>query len=171
MKGKNVIMLSRIRSLLFCATLTGFGLISTTNHTGIHAAEKNAPQVQVKVLQANPLKGLHDGKPAKSSLIEVTLDPLASSPPHYHPGPVTGYVLEGTFEFQIGDRALRVLHAGDTFFEPSMILHRVSRNPDKQKRTRVLVTLIHPADAKRLTIPAKEVKPQESTRESAELEK
>jgi len=146
-------------------------LISTTNHTGVHAAEKNAPKVQVKVLQSSSLKGLHDGKPAKSSLIEVTLEPLASSPPHYHPGPVTGYVLEGTFEFQIGDQSLRVLHAGDTFFESSMILHRVARNPDKQKRTRVLVTMIHPADAKRLTIPARELKPQESTRKPGGQEK
>ncbi len=44
------------------------------------------------------------------------------------------------------------IKAGDNFFEPAMILHEVSRNPDKEKRTRVLATMVHPSDVKSLTI-------------------
>lgn len=110
--------------------------------------------VEVRVLRSDDLKEPHAGRPAKSSLIEITIAPGAGSPPHRHPGPVVGYVLEGTYEFQIGDQPLQTLHVGDTFFEPAMILHRVSRNPDRDTRTRILVTMIHPADATRLVIPA-----------------
>lgn len=134
---------------------------SSISVSDVLSKEASEPKVHVKVLRSNKLIGLHDGKPAKASMIEVTLDPLASSPPHHHPGPVTGYVLEGNLEFQVGDRPLQKLKKGDTFFEPSMILHRVARNPDKKKRTRILVTMVHPADAKRLTIPAGDVKDSE----------
>ena len=48
---------------------------------------------------------------------------------------------------------MQTLKAGDTFFEPEMILHQVGRNPDTKNKTRVLATIIHPADAKQLVIP------------------
>lgn len=119
-----------------------------------HAVDTpNKPAVALKVLRSDKLLARHDGQPTKASMIEVTFAPSAASMPHRHPGPVCGYVLEGTLEFQIGDQPLRVLHAGDTFFEPTLILHRVARNPDPQKQCRVLVTMIHPAAATRLTIP------------------
>lgn len=116
-------------------------------------ATPNKPTVALKVLRSDKLRGRHDGQPTKASMIEVNFAPSAASMPHRHPGPVCGYVLEGTLEFQIGDQPLRVLHAGDTFFEPTLILHRVARNPDPRKQCRVLVTMIHPAAATRLTIP------------------
>ncbi len=161
-------MLKQIYPCLLVALFSGIGLPLSSARRAAGADDKtpvnkklaledrekpDAPAVHVKVLRAEKLLGLHDNRVAKASIIEVALDPLASSPPHRHPGPVTGYVLEGTLEFQIGDQPLRTLRRGDTFFEPAMILHRVSRNPDKEKRCRVLVTMIHPADAKRLVIP------------------
>lgn len=113
----------------------------------------NKPTVALKVLRSDKLLARHDGQLTKASMIEVTFAPSAASMPHRHPGPVCGYVLEGELEFQIGDQPLRVLHAGDTFFEPTLILHRVARNPDPRKQCRVLVTMIHPAAATRLAIP------------------
>lgn len=112
------------------------------------------PKVEVKILRSDKLTQPLNGRPAKSSLIEITIAPGAGSPPHRHPGPVVGYVLEGTYEFQVDDQPLRTLKPGDTFFEPTMALHRVSRNPDDKTRTRILVTMIHPADAKNLVLPA-----------------
>jgi quercetin dioxygenase-like cupin family protein len=35
-----------------------------------------------------------DGKAAKVSFVEVSLDPGQANAPHRHPGPVFGYVLE-----------------------------------------------------------------------------
>ncbi|QDV20974.1 Cupin domain protein [Gimesia panareensis] len=111
------------------------------------------PKVHVKILRSDTLEVLQEGKPTKATMLEVTLDPLAGSPPHRHPGAVSGYVAEGTFEFQVGDGPLQTFKAGDTFFEPAMILHRVGRNPDPQKRTRLIVTMVHPSDARQLVIP------------------
>jgi quercetin dioxygenase-like cupin family protein len=82
----------------------------------------------------------------------VTFAPGAGSAPHRHPGPVFGYVLEGEFETKVGDTPARTLKAGDTFYEPTMALHAVSRNPGAVK-TRVLAIMLHPRDAKELVIP------------------
>lgn len=109
-----------------------------------------------RVLRADKLQGMLDGKPVTASLIEVTIPPLGASPPHRHPGSVTGYVLEGTLEFAVGDEPVRTLQPGDSFFEPKMVLHRVSRNPDKSRPCKFLVTMVHPADAKHLVIPEEE---------------
>jgi hypothetical protein len=70
-----------------------------------------------------------------------------------HPGPIFGYVLEGEFEFAVGDEKVRTLKAGDSFYEPAMALHSVSRNPSDKTRTRVLAVLVHLRDAKDLVIP------------------
>jgi hypothetical protein len=53
--------------------------------------------------------------------------------------------------------ALNKYKAGDTFYEPTGCLHRVSRNAGKTK-ARVLAVLLVPHDAKELTIPEKPVK-------------
>ena len=85
--------------------------------------------------------------------LEVTFEPGAASAPHRHPGPVFGYVLEGELEFQAGDAPARRLNAGDTFYEPAMVLHAVSRNPSAKVRTRVLAVMLHARDAKALVVP------------------
>ena len=117
-----------------------------------------SPGVLVTVLRADELKGVESKRPRVATVLEVTLDPMSGSPPHRHPGPVCGYVLEGTFEFQIEGKEKRFLKTGDTFYEPEMILHQVGRNPSSKNKTRVLATIIHPTDAKQLVIP----EPQDS---------
>jgi quercetin dioxygenase-like cupin family protein len=96
-----------------------------------------------------------DGNDSKATTVEVTLEPGQSSPPHRHPGPVFGYVLEGEYEWAINDQPAKRLKAGDTFYEPTMSLHRVSRNPSEKGRTRVLAVLLLPRDAKHISIPEK----------------
>jgi quercetin dioxygenase-like cupin family protein len=93
-----------------------------------------------------------DGKEAKVTVVELTLEPGQAGKPHRHAGPVFGYVLEGEYEWAIDDRPAQVLKAGDTFYEPTGCLHRVSRNPGKVK-ARVLATVLHPRDGKPITIP------------------
>ena len=63
-------------------------------------------------------------------------------------------------EFQAGDAPARKLKAGDTFYEPAMVLHAVARNPSDKARTRVLAVILHARDAKALVVPepAKEEK-------------
>ena len=87
-----------------------------------------------------------DGKAARVTVVELTYEPGQAGSPHRHPGPVFGYVLEGEYELALGDEPARTLRAGETFYEPTGILHRVSRNPTAKARTRVLAILLQPRD-------------------------
>ena len=99
-----------------------------------------------------------DGKKAKATTVEVTLEPGQASTPHRHPGPVFGYVIEGAYEWAIDDQAAKTLKAGDTFYEPTGCLHRVSRNPSKKGKTRILAVVLHAADVKDIVIPERDTK-------------
>ena len=109
-------------------------------------------EVKRKVVSERDIAEKLDGKEAKAVVIEVTLEPGQEGAPHRHPGPVFGYVLEGEYEHAINDEPAKVLKAGDTFYEPTGCLHRVSRNPGKV-RARVLATIVCPRDAKQISTP------------------
>jgi quercetin dioxygenase-like cupin family protein len=94
-----------------------------------------------------------DGKAAKVSFVEVTLDPGQANAPHRHPGPVFGYVLEGEFEWGIDKEPAKVFKSGNTFYEPTGCLHRVSKSAATKGKTRVLAVVVHPRDAKQVVIP------------------
>jgi quercetin dioxygenase-like cupin family protein len=94
-----------------------------------------------------------DGKPARVTTVEVAFGPGGAGTPHRHPGPIFGYVIEGDFELGLDDQPVKTLKAGDTFYEPTGALHRVSRNPSTKTRTRVLAVILHPRDATQLVLP------------------
>ena|SRR5947209_3719719 len=98
-----------------------------------------------------------DGKEARVTTVEVAYGPGEAGEPHRHPGPIFGYVLEGELELGLGDEPARTLKAGETFYEPTGILHRVSRNPGTRVRTRVLAVVLHPREAKDIVLPASTV--------------
>ena len=108
----------------------------------------------VKPLSTTDIAEKVDGKKSKATTVEVTLEPGQASTPHRHPGPVFGYVLEGEYEWAIDDNPAKTLKVGETFYEPTGCLHRVSRNAGKTK-ARVLAVLLVPQDAKELSIPEK----------------
>ncbi len=112
----------------------------------------------VKVLSSVDVDEEVSGKKSKATTFEVTFSPGVAGMPHRHPGPLFGYVVEGEFEFAINDDKVRTLKAGETFYEPAMALHAVSRNPSKTAKTRVIAVLVHPHDAKELVIPEPEKK-------------
>jgi quercetin dioxygenase-like cupin family protein len=134
-----------IRTLLVLAVGTGIGI------SAMNAAHHNDGPT-VKVISATDITEKLDGKDAKVAVVEVTIEAGQSSPPHRHPGPAFGYVLEGEYEWAIDDNKPRRLKAGETFYEPTGCLHRVSKNPGKVK-TRVVAWVLHPRDAKQLVIP------------------
>src|SRR4051794_4461078 len=108
----------------------------------------------MKVFSAQEIAEKLDGEDTKATTYEVTIEPGKGSEPHRHPGPVFAYVLEGEYEWAINDQPVKKLKAGDTFYEPTMCLHRVSRNPGKSV-ARLLVVMLHPRDAKELVISEK----------------
>jgi quercetin dioxygenase-like cupin family protein len=109
----------------------------------------------VKVLSQKDITEKVDGKKAKATTVEVTLKPGEVEPAHRHPGPAFGYVLEGEYEWAIVDKPVKALKVGDTFYEPGGCLHRVSKNPSKKNKTRILAVVLHPADVKDIVIPVK----------------
>jgi quercetin dioxygenase-like cupin family protein len=107
---------------------------------------------KVKVISATDIKEKLDGKEARATVVEVTIEPGQAGLPHRHPGSAVGYVLEGEYELGIDDQPTKVLKAGETFYEPAGCLHRVSKNPGKVK-TRLIAVVLHPRDAKDVAIP------------------
>src|SRR5262245_216344 len=137
-----------IRTLLTLAAGIGVGVAVT------FAADPD-PHKAVKVTQLSQRDIIEklDGKAASATVVEVTLEPGQAGTPHRHPGPVIGYVLEGEYEWAIDEQPAKTLKAGDTFYEPTGCLHRVSKNPAAKGNTRVLAVLLHPRDARQITIP------------------
>src|SRR5215468_8255733 len=124
---------------------------------GLIAARHDEKHDTVRPLAVRDIAEKLDGKEAKATAVEVTLEPGQASTPHRHPGPVFGYVLEGEYEWAIDDKPAKTLKVGDTFYEPTGCLHRVSKNAGKTK-TRVLAVLLVPQDTKELSIPEKPAK-------------
>ena len=96
-----------------------------------------------------------DGKEAKATAVEVTLEPGQVEVVHRHPGPGFGYVLEGEYELGIDDQPTKVVKAGETFYEPTGCLHRVSKNPSAKGNTRLIAFVLHPREATEIAIPEK----------------
>lgn len=120
---------------------------------GIVTAQHHAKNESVKLLSSIELVEKLNQQPTKATFVEVTLQPGQAGTPHRHPGPVLGYVLEGEYELGINDLPTKTFKAGETFYEPQGCLHRVSKNPAKEGKTRVLAVVIHPQDAKDLVLP------------------
>ena len=108
---------------------------------------------RVKPIAAWDIVEKLDGKETRVSVVEVTLEPGQAGKPHRHPGPVIGYVLEGEYEWAIDDQPAKTFKAGDTFYEATGCLNRVSKNPAARGNTRILAVVLHPRDARQIEIP------------------
>ena len=137
-----------IRTILTLAAGIGVGAIAMA------AAHDEGVRV-TPIAERNIVEKL-DGKDAKATVVEVTLEPGQAGVPHRHPGPAFGYVLEGEYEWAVDDQPAKVLKAGETFYEPTRCLHRVSKNPSAKGKTRVLAMVLLPRDAKQIAIPEPE---------------
>ena len=120
---------------------------------GMALAQRHDDGEKVKTLAARDIKEKLDGNEATATVVEVTIEPGQAGLPHRHPGPGFGYVLEGEYELGIDDQPTKMLKAGETFYEPTGCLHRVSKNPAAKGNTRVLAVVLHPRDAKQIAIP------------------
>jgi quercetin dioxygenase-like cupin family protein len=138
--------MARTLLVLAAGACIGVGGMSAARHD-----EKGDPKRAV--LSAKDIAEKLDGKEAKATMVELTMEPGQGSAPHRHPGPVFGYVVEGEYEWAIDDQPARVLKAGETFYEPTGCLHRVSKNPAARGKTRVLAVVLHPRDAKQIAVP------------------
>lgn len=81
----------------------------------------------------------------RATLVRVTFQPGAASPPHRHPGSVIVYVLEGEIHSALNDEQGKLYRAGESWSEPVGALHRVAVNAS-DKPAVLLAVLLHDAD-------------------------
>src|SRR5262245_15736543 len=79
------------------------------------------PRRETGELARYPLSGPLAGFDAV--LVELTFAPGASARVHRHPGPILGYVVDGSLRTAINDEPAAVVPAGSTFFEPTGGVH------------------------------------------------
>jgi quercetin dioxygenase-like cupin family protein len=148
---KNSEEMIMIRTLFTLAAGIGVGV------AGSFAADHdNHKAVKVTQLSQRDINEKLDGKAASETVVEVTFEPGQTDSPHHHTGPVFGYVVEGEYEHALDDEPVKKYKAGDTFYEPTGSVHRVARNPSGKTRTRLLAVILHPRDAKEVTVREKD---------------
>lgn len=96
----------------------------------------------VKMLQDTAPLSIPAG--ATAMTIQVEWEPGdPGSPPHRHPGPAFGYVVEGAVRFELEGEPERVVEAGGTFWEPGGdVIHYQDGNALPDARTRFVVTML-----------------------------
>jgi quercetin dioxygenase-like cupin family protein len=104
-------------------------------------AEDTAPAGASKV-SVLLKKALPAGANEEVTLVTVAYAPGAGSDPHRHPGPVIGYVLEGEVEIEVEGEPRKTYAAGEVFFEPQGVVHKVSRNASKTKPAKLLAFVV-----------------------------
>lgn len=141
--------MKRSLSVLVLGVLLGAGGMTFAYHKdGEHKDGESA-----KVISAQDIQEKLDGQQAKVTAVEVTIEPGQAGLSHRHPGPGFVYVLEGEYELGIDNQPTRRLKAGQVFYEPTNCLHRVSRNPSTQGKTRLIAFVLHPRSAEEIAIP------------------
>lgn len=122
---------------------------------GLTFGHRHEDGESVKTLSMREIQEKLDGKDASATVVEVTIEPGKEGLAHRHPGPGFVYVLEGEYELGIDDQPTKRYKAGETFYEPTGCLHRVSRNPSTSGRTRLIAVILHPRDVKEIAVPEK----------------
>lgn len=87
------------------------------------------------------------GVPVEAMTIHVTLPPGSpGAPPHRHPGPGFGYVIQGELRLEVEGRPERVVKAGEAFWEPGgdVIHYQDANNLSDAETTFVVVLLVTP---------------------------
>jgi quercetin dioxygenase-like cupin family protein len=79
-----------------------------------------------------------DGDHLSVTAVEVTYGPGGSSPPHSHPCPVIGYVVEGTLRTQVQGEPEATYRAGESFYEAPNSLHLISANGSDKEPVRFI---------------------------------
>ncbi|MGI5501337.1 cupin domain-containing protein [Lentzea sp. CA-135723] len=109
------------------------------------------PQVEI-LAEAPATTPVPEGLIGRTVL--VTLPPGSpGAPPHRHPGPVYGYVVEGAILFQLEGQPERTLKAGEAFFEPGGdVIHLKGANLLADEESALIATMICEPGAPVLTL-------------------
>jgi quercetin dioxygenase-like cupin family protein len=82
------------------------------------------------------------GDHLKVTLVEVTYAPGNSSPPHSHPCPVVGRVIEGSVRMGVKGEPEQTYGVGETFYEPPNGVHLVSANASSSRPAKFIAFFV-----------------------------
>jgi quercetin dioxygenase-like cupin family protein len=110
--------------------------------TGRQTPRSNAWRSAITVLQEAEPPFIPAGAHAMTIVVEFPPgDP--GTPPHRHPGPAFGYVLDGEMVFEIEGEPERVVRAGEAFWEPGGdVIHYQDGNNRDDIPVRYTVTML-----------------------------
>jgi quercetin dioxygenase-like cupin family protein len=138
------------RALPYGAVAAGAAVVSAAATYGAmtfvapsRAQTAPAPTQRAEVM-TQPLVDV-PGREVRITLLDLM--PGHASPPHRHPNHhVFGFIVDGTYEWKIGDEPVKTFKPGQAFYEPPGVLHAVSRNASADARAKLVVFMV--ADAK-----------------------
>jgi quercetin dioxygenase-like cupin family protein len=142
-------MASRSKPLSYVIVAAGAAIVSAAATYGTmtfvnpsRAQTAPAPTQRIDVM-TQPLADI-PGREARITLLDLM--PGHASPPHRHPNHhVFGFIIDGTYEWKIGDGPMKTFKPGEAFYEPPGVLHAVSRNASADARAKLVVFMV--ADA------------------------
>jgi len=87
------------------------------------------------------------------TVYELHLPPSSGrkSIPHHHPGSVYVYVVKGSVRWALKGQEEKLLHAGDSFFEPPGAIHTLGENASTTESATVLAVMLSPEGAPLVT--------------------
>ena len=106
-----------------------------------HGTSSNNTDEHARIAFSHTLPYLN-GAHLKATVVEITYGPGESSPPHSHPCPVVGYVIQGTLRTQVRGEAAAVYKRGQSFYEAPNGVHLISANASNQAPVKFLAFLV-----------------------------
>jgi quercetin dioxygenase-like cupin family protein len=103
------------------------------------AGDKAAEQARIAFSHALPQL---DGGHLKLAVVEVSLRPGESSPPHSHPCPVVGYVVKGALRTRVEGEAEVIHKAGEGFYEAPNRVHLIAANASSKTPVKFLACFV-----------------------------
>ena len=128
---------SRKRAILIAAFLPVLGFVPIQAQSPAPSALKD----RARVLITTPVPPL-DGTHVKTTLVEVNYGPGEASPPHTHPCPVIGYVVEGSLRMRVEGQPEKVYSVGDSFYEAPNGVHAVSANASATQPAKLIAYFV-----------------------------
>ena len=107
--------------------LASIGACHTAQPGNVVPSQSDSLEARVRTILSQALPTL-SGKRPVLTMLEVTYGPGGFSPPHRHPCPVIGYVLEGALRSRVNQAEETVVRAGEAFYEEPNAIHQVSAN-------------------------------------------
>ena len=96
---------------------------------------------QARIAFAHALPRM-DGSHLRVTIVEVRYGPGESSPPHSHPCPVIGYVIEGAVRTQVKGQPEATYKTGASFYEAPNGVHVISSNASDKKPAKFIAYFV-----------------------------